>query len=73
VTKEEMIIETARSTMEHGVSSPRRTDLIWKIRSFMVAFGLEDRSPGELLDSLKAHGLEVDHIRDRVGSSREGS
>jgi len=61
VTEEEMTIESARSMMEHGIESPRRTDLIWKIRSFMRQFGLGDRSAAELISALESAGLKVDH------------
>jgi hypothetical protein len=67
VTEEEMTIEAARSMMEHGIASPRRTDLIWKIRSFMAAFGLGDRTPASFLDALKASGLKVTH--DDIGGT----
>ncbi len=56
-----MTIEAARSMMEHGIDSPRRTDLIWKIRSFMAAFGLGERTPASFLNALKANGLKVIH------------
>jgi hypothetical protein len=61
MTEEEMTTEAARSMMEHGISSPRRTDLIWKIRSFMASFGLGDRTPASFLDALKANGMKVVH------------
>jgi hypothetical protein len=61
MTREEMTTEAARSMMEHGIDSPRRTDLIWKIRTFMVSFGLGDRSPASLIDGLKASGLKIVH------------
>jgi len=70
VTEEEMTIEAARSMMEHGIESPRRTDLIWKIKVFMSLFGLGGRSPAELIDALKFAGLKIVHD-DHVGQPRE--
>lgn len=61
VTEKEMTIETARSTMEHGIDSPRRIDLIWKIKVFMRGFDLGHRSPAELIDAMKAAGLKIAH------------
>ena len=61
MTEDEMTTEAARSMMEHGIDSPRRTDLIWKIRAFMVSFGLEGRTPASLIDALKSSGLKVTH------------
>jgi hypothetical protein len=65
MTKEEMTTEAARSMMEHGIESPRRTDLIWKIKVFMNGFDLGHRSPGDLIDAMKAAGLKITH--DLVG------
>ena len=59
MTEEEMTIEAARSMMEHGIDSPRRTDLIWKVREFMRQFELGHRSPSEFFQALKDEGLEV--------------
>jgi len=70
VTEEEMTIEAARSMMEHGIESPRRTDLIWKIKVFMSLFGLGGRSPAELISALEAAGLKIVHD-DHVGQPRE--
>ena len=70
MTEEEMTIEAARSMMEHGIESPRRTDLIWKIKVFMNLFGLGGRSPAELIDALKVAGLKIVHD-DHVGQPRE--
>lgn len=60
-----MTIETARSTMEHGIDSPRRTDMIWKIKVFMRGFDLGHRSPAELIDALAHAGLKIGHITKR--------
>ena len=56
-----MTKEAARSMIEHGFASPRRTDLIFKIRTFMPLFGLGDRSPIDLIMALDAAGLKIDH------------
>lgn len=61
MTEEEMTIEAARSMMDHGIESPRRTDLIWKIKSFMNLFGLGDRTPNELIKALDVVELKVVH------------
>ena len=61
MTEEEITVEAARSMMEHGTASPRRTDLIWKIRTFMYLFGLGDRSPNDLIKALDVAGLKVVH------------
>ena len=63
MTEEEMIIEATRSMMENGLDSPRRTDLIWKIRSFMVMFALGDRTPGDLIKAMDAAGLKIEHAQ----------
>lgn len=68
MSEEEMTIEAARSMMEHGIDSPRRTDLIWKIKVFMNGFDLGHRSPGELISALKAAGLKITH--DAVGGGK---
>jgi hypothetical protein len=71
MTEEEMTIEAARSMQEHGIESPRRTDLIWKIRVFMNAFDLGGRTPAQLLGALKAAGLKITH--DDVGTAGDRS
>lgn len=48
MTEEEMTKEAAKSMMKHGFNSPQRTDLIWKIKTFMRLFGLGERSPKDL-------------------------
>jgi len=63
--KEKMVAEAARSMMEHGIDSPRRTDLIWKIRSFMPSFGIGHRTPAELINALEAAGLKLTHSTRR--------
>ena len=68
MTEEEMIIETVRSTMEHGIESPRRTDMIWKIKVFMRCFGVGDRSPAHLLSALEVAGLKLVHTDAGTGS-----
>lgn len=70
MTEEEMTIEAARSMMEHGIDSPRRTDLIWKIRFFMNLFGLGERSPADLIDALNVAGLKIVHD-DPVSGGKE--
>jgi hypothetical protein len=64
MTEEELTIEAARSMMEHGIDSPQRTDLIYKIRLFMRMFGLGDRSASDLIKALDVAGLKVVHQDD---------
>jgi hypothetical protein len=61
MTEEQMTLEAGLSMMEHGIDSPRRTDLIWKIKVFMNLFGLGDRSPNDLIKALDVAGLKVVH------------
>ncbi len=68
MTKEEMIEEAAGFLMEHGFACPNRTDLIFKIRSFMRAFGVGDRAPIDLINALGTAGLKIVHD-DRTGPS----
>lgn len=69
MTEEEMTIEFARSMRKHGFASPRRTDLVWKIRLFMRQFGVGDRSPKDLIKALDAAGLKIVH--GDVGAPKE--
>lgn len=61
MTEEEMTIEAARSMMEHGIDSPRRTDMIWKIKVFMRLFDLGHRSPNDLIKAMDCAGLRIVH------------